>query len=252
VELPPITGYMEQTIVCGQDAQPIQEMKDTHILLTQIPLVIVELEIKMNKERLIEIYLASLEIERIIGVPAIFSTAQAILESTWDLKAIKDSNNIYGIKWHNYYKDKNPNDWVLATTQEWDENKYITIPARFQKYESLKDCIRDHSQLLLNPRLGYLQPLLDYRKDKDLVKYVQRVARIYATDPNYANKILSLMKDVKRAIEEFKSWEVEKEEAKTWSVANGIVHPDDDEKYWTRLLSRIEFLVMLKRALGGA
>ena len=60
----------------------------------------------MNKEGIIGIYLTSLEIERTVGIPALFSTAQAILESSWNLNPIRgrggiDSKNIYGIKWHN-------------------------------------------------------------------------------------------------------------------------------------------------------
>ena len=131
----------------------------------------------MNKEGIIGIYLTSLEIERTVGIPALFSTAQAILESGWNLNPIRgrggiDSNNIYGIKWHNYYKE-DKNDYVEAVTKEFVNGKYITITAKFQKYNSLGDCIRNHSRLLLDSSLGYFQCLFDYRKDKNLARYVQ-------------------------------------------------------------------------------
>ena len=124
----------------------------------------------MNKEGIIGIYLTSLEIERAVGIPALFSTAQAILECGWNLHPIigkgnVDSNNIYGIKWHNYYKE-DKNDYVEAITKEFVNGKYITITAKFQKYNSLGDCIRDHSRLLLDSSLGYFQCLSILEKIK--------------------------------------------------------------------------------------
>lgn len=47
-----------------------------------------------------ELYRASLEVEKETGIPALFSTAQAILEQGWDIEPIQGSNNIYGIKYH--------------------------------------------------------------------------------------------------------------------------------------------------------
>ena len=206
----------------------------------------------MNKERLIEIYLASLEIERTVGIPALFSTAQAILESTWDLKSILNSNNIYGIKWHNYYS-KDENDYVIAETKEYENGKWVIKKLKFQKYNNLGDCIRDHSRLLIDSSLGYLQPLIDYRKDKNLERYVQRVALIYATDPEYARKVMILIKDIKEVIDSIKTYEIEKEEAKTSMINKGILKSTNEVGYWTRPINREELAVILERiARGGA
>ena len=62
----------------------------------------------------------------------------------------------------------------------------------------------------------------EQNKDKNLARYVQRVAKIYATGPNYAKSIKSLMDDVKEIIATVKSYEIEKEEAKTSMVSQGV------------------------------
>lgn len=222
----------------------------------QMELLELETTMGYNKNRLLDVYLTSLEIEREIGVPALFSTAQAVIEATWELVPIvgKDgtnSNNIFGIK--GKYNGKS----VIATTKEWDGKKYVTIDAEFRAYPSIGECMKDHTKLLTSTIKGsqgysYFDCLLEYRKTKDLKKYAEKVLKIYATSPSYSQIIFNVMDLVKERTRE--SWKVEQEEAKTWAVTEGILKPDDSLDYWDRPLTRKELVVILKRikSIGGA
>ncbi|NLH62470.1 MAG: hypothetical protein GX452_13810 [Ignavibacteriales bacterium] len=211
----------------------------------------------MNKERLVKVYIEALRIEREVGIPALFTTAQAVIESTWDITPIvvdgKNSNNIFGIK-----GEYNGN-YVLAPTKEWDSKtkRYISINAKFKAYPSLEECIRDHTKLLLstikgNQKYSYLDCLIQYRRDRNFENYAKKVLSIYATSPTYFETmmgVIPLIKERTRGI-----WEVELEEAKTWAVTEGILKPDDSLDYWDRPLTRKELVVILKRikSIGGA
>jgi len=62
------------------------------------------------------------------------------------------------------------------------------------------------------------------------------------------------MDDVKEIIENMKTYEIEREEAKTDMVSQGVLKPDGDLNYWEKPLTRNELAVILKRfkARGGA
>lgn len=204
----------------------------------------------MNKERLVKVYIEALKIEREVGIPALFTTAQAVIEATWDITPIivngKNSNNIFGIK-----GEYNGN-YVLAPTKEWDSKaqKYVSINARFKAYPSLEECIRDHAKLLLstikgNQKYSYLDCLIQYRKDRNFENYAKKVLSIYATSPTYFETmmgVIPLIKERTRGI-----WEVELEEAKTWAVSEKLLKPDNSGDYWTKPLNRELLVVVLKR-----
>ena len=200
----------------------------------------------VNKDFLFELYGNALKVEKTYGIPALFNVAQAVLESGWELKPIKDCNtgknsyNIFGIKHHG-------GDFVEAYTNEYSNGKWITIKARFQSYESFEKCFEDHSQLLLKP---LYKPCLDeHKKTGNIVNYVKCVAKNYATDVLYADKILNIIETLKKYLGV--EYKYEKEEAKKFVVAKGLFKPDGTEDYWTRNINREELAVILKR-LGGA
>ncbi len=188
-----------------------------------------------------ELYRASLEVERETGIPALFSTAQAILEQGWDIDPIQGSNNIYGIKYH-------IKEWGYVTASTLEEHKGVKhrVVARFQKYPTLADCIRDHSSLLL--RYSYKACLKKYRKNKDLKKYVECVAKDYATDSNYADKIMNIIEILKPKIKGAVIMD-EFEEAKKLMERIGVFKPYGAE-YWAAPPTRSEIAVLFKRFLG--
>lgn len=187
-----------------------------------------------------ELYRASLEVERETGIPALFSTAQAILEQGWDIEPIQGSNNIYGIKYH-------IPQWgyVYALTIEFEDGIEYHKTLKFQKYPTLKDCIKDHSELLL--KYSYRTCLANYKKDKDLKKYVQCVAKDYATDPNYADKIMNIIEILKPKIKGVVIMD-EFEEAKKLMEELGVFKPYGSE-YWLTHPTREELAVLFKRFL---
>ncbi|MCX6262618.1 MAG: glucosaminidase domain-containing protein [Bacteroidia bacterium] len=145
----------------------------------------------MNKDLINTLYQSALEVEKKLGIPALFQIAQTIQESGWDIVPLiingVNSYNIYGIKWH--YGDK------YVQTAGWDSAKY-------QVYESYEDCFRDHAQLLVSEITGgqnysYNDCLKAFKINPNLNKYVTCIAKIYATDKNYAIKILNIIEVLK-------------------------------------------------------
>lgn len=152
----------------------------------------------MNEDLIRTLQQSALNVEKKLGIPATFQVAQAILESGWDLKPIKDaktgknSYNIYGIKYH-----LGNGNFVTTLTTEYYDGKKSVITANFQAYKDYEECFNDHAQLLTK-EIGfpttYAQALGQYKKDKNLDLYIARVSKIYATDSEYANSIKGVIK----------------------------------------------------------
>lgn len=118
------------------------------------------------------------------NIPASFAVADAALESGWGAHC--PGFNIYGIK-------ATP-DWTGAvTTDQTDEvvnGQTVTITATFRAYPDWLGSLNDHAQFLLdNPRY---QPAFAYTTG---ALFAQAVAAAgYATDPLYAQKIISIIR----------------------------------------------------------
>ena len=206
----------------------------------------------MNEQFIRELYRAAVKAERETGIPAIFSTAQAILEAGWDVRPITGSNNIYGIKYH-------ISKWgyVEALTTEFEDGIEYHKTLKFQKYPTLADCINDHNKLLLsdikgsNAKFTYRQCLENYKRTKNYGQYVRCVAKSYATDPHYADKIIQIgevlyeMGITAVASNDYKD---EFEKAKKEMVEKGIFKPYGNENvYWETHLTREELAAVLYR-----
>ncbi|WP_187499751.1 type VI secretion system tip protein TssI/VgrG, partial [Pantoea agglomerans] len=137
-----------------------------------------------------KVYAAAQEDEKKTGVPAKITTAQAILESNWgkkmptDIKTDKVSNNIFGVKAHG-----SPN-YVEDWTHENINGKRVAVLDKFASYDSIDESIEQHSQFLIkNQRYSSLF------NSSDPVEWAKGLqAKGYATDPNYANSLISVMK----------------------------------------------------------
>lgn len=118
------------------------------------------------------------------SIPASFTIAQAALESGWGAHC--PGNNLFGIK-------ATP-DWTGATqkqtTREVVNGKTITITAVFRAYPDWLSSIQDHASFLTeNPRY---RPAFAYACG---INFTQAIAAAgYATDPQYAAKIISIIK----------------------------------------------------------
>ncbi|MGA7781164.1 MAG: glucosaminidase domain-containing protein [Paraburkholderia sp.] len=117
-------------------------------------------------------------------IPASFTVAEAALESGWGVDC--PGFNLFGIK-------ADPSWTGPVTTQQTHEvvdGQTITITANFRAYPDWLASLNDHAQFLLdNPRY---QPAFAYTTG---ALFAQAVAAAgYATDPLYAQKIISIIR----------------------------------------------------------
>lgn len=118
-------------------------------------------------------------------------TGQAILETGWLRFCIKDkthgdSYNIFGIK------GTGPAGYVIVRTHEYDKkgNKYY-VDDKFRMYNNLSECFEDYIKLIKN---GYPQAWKVRHNYEAYVKALISGPRKYATDPEYANKVISIIR----------------------------------------------------------
>lgn len=145
-----------------------------------------------NKQAFIdEIVPVAKEMQASHGIMPSIILAQAILESDWGTSELSAKyNNLFGIK------SFSPNDHsIKLETKEYKDGKWETIKANFKVYASWSDCIRDHTLLFVqgvdwDPYLYQGVLLAD---DYQTAAKALQVAG-YATDPGYADKLVSLIK----------------------------------------------------------
>jgi murein DD-endopeptidase MepM/ murein hydrolase activator NlpD len=120
------------------------------------------------------------------GVPWEIIMGQASLESGWGQSTLSSQYfNFFGIK----AKDSDPPDQKTPPlpTIECDPRGCAPATAVFRKYTSPTDSFNDHARLMLTER--YL-PALQFQHDPR--QYVTAIWKAgYATDLNYANKVMS-------------------------------------------------------------
>ncbi|MFA9219316.1 MAG: flagellar assembly peptidoglycan hydrolase FlgJ [Sphingomonadaceae bacterium] len=132
------------------------------------------------------------EASKVTGIPAKFMLGQAALESGWGKREIKgrdgsNSHNLFGIKASPDWKGK----VVEATTTEYVNGKAQTRVERFRAYASYADSFKDYAKLLSNnPR--YEKVLASGGDASSFARGLQKAG--YATDPNYAAKLTSIIK----------------------------------------------------------
>ena len=123
------------------------------------------------------------------GVLTSITLAQAILESNWGTSALaKDYHNLFGIK------GTDPATTKVLRTQEYVNDKWITVGGRFRVYDNDSESIRDHALLFVNGTDWNPQQYATVRAAKD---YKTAAAALktdgYATDPDYPQKLIHLI-----------------------------------------------------------
>lgn len=117
------------------------------------------------------------------NLPASVCIAQAILESGWGRYCIGQFN-YFGRKWNGW------GNYVRQQTTEYVNGEYVTIYDKFQSYESLEEAIRDWC-ILITEEPAYADALAEWRSRWVVEDFVYVLAPVYATDPNYADKIVA-------------------------------------------------------------
>jgi len=126
------------------------------------------------------------------GIPAAVIIAQAALETGWLRHQIKDkytgenSYNLFGIKAHGGWKGKT----VTIDTHEFVNGERVKVEDEFRAYDCFEDSILDHMEFLFqNPRYT---DTLTADNPIEFARELQKAG--YATDPDYADKLISIMK----------------------------------------------------------
>ena len=119
------------------------------------------------------------------GVPAAVTIAQAIDESAWGQSSLAaQDNNMFGIK------GSGPAGSVSLPTQEFENGQWVTITAQFRVYNNAAESIADHANLLATS--GYYGAAMANRQAPN--SFAQALTGVYATDPNYGNTLVGLMR----------------------------------------------------------
>jgi len=134
------------------------------------------------------------KVQQQLGVPFEVVIAQAALETGWGKKIIKDnkgnsSNNLFNIKADSRWAGEK----VTKDTLEFEQGNMVKKSAPFRMYESLSESVNDYVDFLSNN--DRYQDALD--KSNNVEHFLQGLQQAgYATDPQYANKIMATLRTV--------------------------------------------------------
>ncbi|MQQ99457.1 flagellar assembly peptidoglycan hydrolase FlgJ [Glaciimonas soli] len=129
----------------------------------------------------------------VTGVSAQLILAQAALESGWGKREIKNadgssSHNVFGIKAHKGWQG----NVVTADTSEYVNDVKISVNDKFRSYGSYEEAFTDYANFLkTNPRYA---KVLASNNPAEAAHGLQRAG--YATDPQYGNKLVSIMRKI--------------------------------------------------------
>ncbi len=121
------------------------------------------------------------------GILPSLTIAQAILESNWGRSGLsRDCYNFFGMKWSKGcgcdYKE-------YKTKEQKKDGSYITITAKFRKYNSVSEGIKGYYDFLQYKRYQNLRGVTDYNKACDLIRQDG-----WATSLKYAQNLKSYIK----------------------------------------------------------
>jgi flagellar protein FlgJ len=151
------------------------------------------------------------------GIHPLFVTAQAALETGWVVRK-EVANNLFGItkgsSWTGktrliltteYFKTDNVKfnlpEMVESVAKMGENNYRYKVYRLFRDYDSIADCLEDHLSLLKKPMYADAWP---YRNNpKEFARrIVDESGAKYATAPNYASVMSSIIDSVERYTKE--------------------------------------------------
>lgn len=124
------------------------------------------------------------------GVPAKLILSQAALESGWGQRELmredgSTSHNLFGIKATGNWKG----DVVYAMTTEFEDGVAHKVQQPFRAYDSYADSFADYARLI--GRNERYSEVLTAPSAEVAAQRIQEAG--YATDPSYADKLISIM-----------------------------------------------------------
>ncbi|WP_375750975.1 flagellar assembly peptidoglycan hydrolase FlgJ [Vibrio sp. HN007] len=132
---------------------------------------------------------------KVLGIEPSLLIAQAALETGWGKKITKNSlgssNNLFNIKADRSWKGEK----VATQTLEFHDNVPVKETASFRSYNSYEESFNDFVRFLnQNPR--YHETLAQQGNSESFIHGIHKAG--YATDPNYAEKVLSVKERIDR------------------------------------------------------
>lgn len=112
--------------------------------------------------------------------------AQAILETGWGKASV--GNNLFGIKAAGKPNEYWDGSYLTLPTYEYIKGVKTQVYSKFRKYRTKADSIKDHNRLFKNKRYA---PVLVANNPEAQARAIQACG--YATDPKYADKLITLI-----------------------------------------------------------
>lgn len=125
------------------------------------------------------------------GIPLEVMIAQAALETGWlkyptkDRHTGRDSKNLFNIK------GQGPAGSVTILTTEYLRGERQKVEAKFRAYNSYEESFEDYAKLL-SQNTRYAPAMAVRDNPIEFARQLQRCG--YATDPQYADKLISIMR----------------------------------------------------------
>lgn len=191
----PIRQAEKLTGARGFIAQTTESENPAPLLSARKNAVETKVAVAQSPEEFIDKYLPYFKsASQELGVDPLVLVSQSALETGWGKKVIANergdsSNNLFNIKAHS--------DWggekVDVTSLEFENGQFSPQKSSFRQYESISESVKDYVDFIKgNPR--YEQALNHAGTAK---KYVEEIAKAgYATDPQYTDKVISVLKRV--------------------------------------------------------
>lgn len=127
------------------------------------------------------------------GVPASVTLAQAILETGWGQGALaREDHNMFGMKCFGSPGEHAIGCRDYGTFECSPAGGCFDVDATFRAYAGIADSYRDHGELLSGR--SHYATAMEHKDDPD--RFAREIHKAgYATDPQYADKLIELMEN---------------------------------------------------------
>ena len=136
-------------------------------------------------------YNAAMAVQTKYKVNALSAIAQSAQETGWGKTVV--GNMYFGIKAGASWTGQKQLLW----THEYIDGVYTKVKAWFRKYNSVEESFEDWAKLISGS--ARYKNALNYADQPEL--FITEIANSgYATDPNYANQIISIIGNIKKKL----------------------------------------------------
>lgn len=194
-EASPFAANKQENVACAVDRQTTPTTTQTNQLNQQPVTVNAEAPLAVKTLLSADSFIQSIwpyavQAASLIGLDPKLLMAQAALETGWGHFIVSDSqgnssNNLFNIKSPKHYDG----DSVVIKTTEYLANTPIKMTASFKSYPTLEHSFQDYLDLIQG-NARYKEAVANAHDPKAYADALQKAG--YATDPEYANKILAI------------------------------------------------------------